>query len=72
MLASRGLWSPLINGRLVRPFAEALRLSKAYWIVCPKGHLRAPENNGRASAMPWPSMAASITMLARFKTGPCK
>jgi LysR family glycine cleavage system transcriptional activator len=26
----------LINGRLVRPFAEALRLSKSYWIVCPK------------------------------------
>lgn len=24
----------------------------------------------RASAMPWPSMAASISMLARFKTGP--
>jgi LysR family glycine cleavage system transcriptional activator len=26
----------LINGRLVRPFATALRLSKSYWIVCPK------------------------------------
>jgi LysR family transcriptional regulator, glycine cleavage system transcriptional activator len=26
----------LINGRLVRPFTEALRLSKTYWIVCPK------------------------------------
>ena len=26
----------LINRRLVRPFAEALRLSKSYWIVCPK------------------------------------
>jgi LysR family transcriptional regulator, glycine cleavage system transcriptional activator len=26
----------LINGRLVRPFAEALPLSKSYWIVCPK------------------------------------
>src|SRR5436190_13034719 len=24
----------------------------------------------RASATPWPSMAASINMLARFKTGP--
>jgi LysR family glycine cleavage system transcriptional activator len=23
----------LINGRLVRPFAQALRLSKTYWIV---------------------------------------
>ena len=26
----------LINGRLVRPFEAALRLSKSYWIVCPK------------------------------------
>jgi LysR family glycine cleavage system transcriptional activator len=26
----------LINGRLVRPFADALRLSRPYWIVCPK------------------------------------
>src|SRR5262249_38627025 len=26
----------LISGRLVRPFAEALPLSKSYWIVCPK------------------------------------
>src|SRR5207247_3836365 len=25
----------------------------------------------RASATPWPSTAASINMLARFKTGPC-
>jgi LysR family glycine cleavage system transcriptional activator len=26
----------IINGRLVRPFAESPRLSKTYWIVCPK------------------------------------
>jgi LysR family transcriptional regulator, glycine cleavage system transcriptional activator len=26
----------LLNGRLVRPFPESLRLSKTYWIVCPK------------------------------------
>ena len=26
----------LMNGRLVRPFAESLRLSKSYWILCPK------------------------------------
>jgi LysR family glycine cleavage system transcriptional activator len=26
----------LINGRLLRPFAEELRLSKTYWIICPK------------------------------------
>jgi LysR family glycine cleavage system transcriptional activator len=26
----------LLNGRLVRPFVEALRPSNSYWIVCPK------------------------------------
>jgi LysR family glycine cleavage system transcriptional activator len=26
----------LINGRLVKPFDVSLRLSKSYWIVCPK------------------------------------
>jgi LysR family glycine cleavage system transcriptional activator len=26
----------LINGRLARPFADTLRVSKTYWIVCPK------------------------------------
>src|SRR6266545_2106780 len=26
----------LLNGRLVRPFAVTLRLSKTYWIVCPQ------------------------------------
>jgi LysR family transcriptional regulator, glycine cleavage system transcriptional activator len=26
----------LISGRLVRPFEQALRLSKLYWVVCPK------------------------------------
>jgi LysR family glycine cleavage system transcriptional activator len=33
----------LINGRLVRPFAEALRLSKPYWIVCPKATSTLPK-----------------------------
>lgn len=33
----------LINGRLVRPFAEALRLSKAYWIICPKATAALPK-----------------------------
>ena len=33
----------LINGRLVRPFAEALRLSKTYWIVCPKATSNVPK-----------------------------
>jgi LysR family glycine cleavage system transcriptional activator len=33
----------LINGRLVRPFTEALRLSKTYWIVCPKATSNLPK-----------------------------
>jgi LysR family glycine cleavage system transcriptional activator len=33
----------LINGRLVRPFAKALRLSKTYWIVCPKATAMLPK-----------------------------
>jgi LysR family transcriptional regulator, glycine cleavage system transcriptional activator len=33
----------LLNGRLVRPFAEALRLSKTYWIVCPKAASNLPK-----------------------------
>ena len=35
--------SDLISGRLVRPFAEALRLSKTYWIVCPKATAALPK-----------------------------
>src|ERR1700751_1875255 len=33
----------LLNGRLVRPFAESLRLSKVYWIVCPKATASLPK-----------------------------
>ncbi|MGX9431529.1 MULTISPECIES: transcriptional regulator GcvA [Bradyrhizobium] len=33
----------LINGRLVRPFPEALRLSKTYWIICPKATAAQPK-----------------------------
>ena len=33
----------LINGRLVRPFTEALRLSKTYWIVCPRATSNMPK-----------------------------
>jgi LysR family glycine cleavage system transcriptional activator len=33
----------LINGRLVRPFAEALRLSSSYWLVCPKATTMLPK-----------------------------
>ena len=33
----------LLNGRLVRPFAEALRLSKTYWIVRPKAVSNVPK-----------------------------
>jgi len=33
----------LLNGRLVRPFTEALPLSKSYWIVCPKATSMLPK-----------------------------
>ena len=33
----------VINGRLVRPFPESLRLSKLYWIVCPKATAALPK-----------------------------
>jgi len=33
----------LINGRLTRPFAEALPLAKTYWIVCPKAAAAQPK-----------------------------
>ncbi len=33
----------LINGRLVRPFAKALPLSKTYWIICPKAVSNTPK-----------------------------
>lgn len=33
----------LLNGRLVRPFSDALRLSRTYWIVCPKATSTLPK-----------------------------
>src|SRR5713101_401790 len=33
----------LINGRLVRPLVETLRLSKTYWIICPKATSTLPK-----------------------------
>jgi LysR family glycine cleavage system transcriptional activator len=33
----------LINGRLLKPFATALPLSKTYWIVCPKAASKLPK-----------------------------
>jgi LysR family glycine cleavage system transcriptional activator len=32
----------LIDGRLIRPFDVSLRLSKSYWIVCPKATAMLP------------------------------
>jgi LysR family glycine cleavage system transcriptional activator len=32
-----------ISGRLVRPFDEELRLSKTYWIICPKATTTLPK-----------------------------
>jgi LysR family glycine cleavage system transcriptional activator len=39
LLAARDL----IDGRLIRPFTVALRLSKSYWIVCPKATATLPK-----------------------------
>lgn len=33
----------LLSGRLVRPFAETLRISKTYWIVCPTATAALPK-----------------------------
>jgi LysR family glycine cleavage system transcriptional activator len=33
----------LINGRLVRPLPETLRLSKTYWVICPKATSTLPK-----------------------------
>ena len=33
----------LFNGRLVRPFPDMLRLSKTYWVVCPKATAALPK-----------------------------
>jgi LysR family glycine cleavage system transcriptional activator len=33
----------LINGRLVRPFPESLRISKTFWIICPKATASLPK-----------------------------
>ena len=33
----------IISGRLVRPFPETLRLSKTYWIICPKATSALPK-----------------------------
>ena len=33
----------LINGRLAKPFDRSLKLSKTYWIVCPKAASTKPK-----------------------------
>jgi hypothetical protein len=33
----------LISGRLLRPFTEELRLSKTYWIICPRATAGLPK-----------------------------
>lgn len=33
----------ILNGRLVRPFATSLRLSRSYWIVCPQATAMLPK-----------------------------
>ncbi len=53
----------LLNGRLVRPFAEALRLSKTYWIVCPKATAMLPKIK---SAREW-LLAEAASDMRRLK-----
>ncbi len=36
----------LLNGRLIRPFTEVLRVSNTYWIVCPKATAMLPKVKG--------------------------
>ena len=33
----------LLNGRLVRPFDQNLKLTRTYWIVCPKAASKKPK-----------------------------
>jgi LysR family glycine cleavage system transcriptional activator len=33
----------ILNGRLVRPFAPSVRLTKSYWIVCPQATAMLPK-----------------------------
>lgn len=33
----------LLSGRLVRPFAEELRIAKTYWVICPKATTTLPK-----------------------------
>jgi LysR family glycine cleavage system transcriptional activator len=54
----------IINGLLVRPFAESLRLSKTYWIVCPKATAALPKI---ASFREW-LLAEASSDLRRLKS----
>lgn len=54
----------LINGRLVRPFAVALLLSKNYWVVCPKATSALPKI---ATFRDW-LLAEAADDLRRLKT----
>ena len=33
----------MISGRLLRPFADELRLTKTYWIICPNATASLPK-----------------------------
>ena len=54
----------VINGRLVRPFPIALRLTKTYWIVCPKATAALPKI---AAFRDW-LLAEAADDAARLKT----
>ena len=54
----------ILNGRLVRPFPEFLRVSKTYWIVCPKATAMLPKIK---RAREW-LLAEAASDLHRLKT----
>ena len=58
----------LLNGRLVRPFAETLRLSKNYWIVSPKATAMLPKVR---KARDW-LLAEAADDLRRLKAMPAR
>jgi len=57
----------LISGRLLRPFTEELRLSKTYWIICPKATASLPKivRQRRAPAQEAEHAPKGLTLLSR-------
>ena len=69
--APRWRHTDLINGRLVRPFAEELRLSKTYWIICPKATATLPKI---VTFRDWllAEAASDVRQLKKLGVAPCE